>query len=439
MNDGITRHRPNNEVLRGSGTNKKKQRNNMTSNTRSAWRNPSYLQSSFGIFMFFCSWGIWWSFFSRWLTDPTHGLGMTSAEQGQIYSINSLATLVIMFAYGAIQDQLGIKRKLVIFVSAIAALVGPFVQFVYAPMLTAGGTTRFIGVLIGSIVLSSGFMAGCSLFEALTERYSRKFGFEYGQSRAWGSFGYAIVALCAGFLFNINPLLNFWVGSICGLGMLCVYAFWVPAKQKEELKKEADPNAAPTNPSFKEMISVLKMPTLWVLIVFMLFTNTLNSFQVFLESAMMGVVPIIMKKIGVRNSLLLGATVMFLRIGLCGVFHDPVSVSIVKLFHSVEVPLFCLPAFRYFTLHFDTKLSATLYMVGFQIASQIGQVIFSTPMGALHDAMGDRPTFFTISGIVLAALIYGFFVIKKDDQEVGGDPFYTDKQLKAQAAAKANA
>ena len=117
--------------------------------------------------------------------DPTHGLGMTSAEQGQIYSINSLATLVIMFAYGAIQDQLGIKRKLVIFVSAIAALVGPFVQFVYAPMLTAGGTTRFIGVLIGSIVLSSGFMAGCSLFEALTERYSRKFGFEYGQSRAW--------------------------------------------------------------------------------------------------------------------------------------------------------------------------------------------------------------------------------------------------------------
>ena len=123
--------------------------------------------------MFFCSWGIWWSFFSRWLTDPTHGLGMSSAEQGQIYSINSLATLVIMFVYGTIQDQLGIKRKLVIFISAVAACVGPFVQFVYQPMLTAGGTTRFIGVLLGSIVLSAGFMAGCSLFEAITERYSR--------------------------------------------------------------------------------------------------------------------------------------------------------------------------------------------------------------------------------------------------------------------------
>ena len=306
----------------------------MASATKSAWKNPSYLQSSFGIFMFFCSWGIWWSFFQRWLIS---GVGLTNAEVGTIYSINSLATLVIMFVYGVIQDQLGIKRKLVIVVSVIAACVGPFVQFVYAPMILAGGTTRWIGALIGSIVLSAGFMSGCSLFEAVTERYSRKFGFEYGQSRAWGSFGYAIVALCAGFLFNINPLINFWVGSAFGLGMLLVYAFWVPAEQKEELKKETDPNAAPTNPSLKEMVAVLKMPTLWVLIVFMLLTNTfytvfdqqmfptyyanlfpteeignatygtLNGFQVFLESAMMGVVPIIMKKIGVRNALLLGA------------------------------------------------------------------------------------------------------------------------------------
>ena len=422
--------------------------------------------------MFFCSWGIWWSFFRIWLES----LGLSGTEVGTIYSINSAATMIIMFAYGVIQDQLGIKRKLVIVVSVIAALVGPFVQFVYAPMISAGGTTRWIGALIGSIVLSAGFMAACSLFEAVTERYSRKFNFEYGQSRAWGSFGYAIVALCAGFLFNISPMINFWIGTACGLGMLCIYAFWVPSEQKEELRKEADPNAEKTNPSFKEMVGVLKMPTLWVLIVFMLLTNTfytvfdqqmfpnyyaslfstteignatygtLNSFQVFLESAMMGVVPIIMKKIGVRNSLLLGATVMFLRIGLCGVFHDPISVSIVKLFHSIEVPLFCLPAFRYFTLHFDTKLSATLYMVGFQIASQVGQIIFSTPLGAFHDYMtgvlpnndmGSRVTFWVISGIVLCALIYGIFVIKRDDQEVGGDPFYTDRQLKQMAAAKA--
>ncbi|RSX54331.1 galactoside permease [Bifidobacterium goeldii] len=444
----------------------------MATERKAAWRNPSYLESSFGIFMFFCSWGVWWSFFRIWLES----LQLSDTEIGTIYAINSTATMIIMFAYGAIQDQLGIKRNLVIVTSIIAALVGPFVQFIYHPMLMAGGNIRWAGALIGSIVLSAGFMAACSLLEAVTERYSRKFNFEYGQSRAWGSFGYAIVALCAGFMFNVNPMINFWVGSICGLAMLAIYAFWIPAEQREELKKAADPKAEKSGPTFKEMVAVLGMPTLWVLVVFMLFTNTfyvvfdqqffpvyyrnlfatpeigqatygtLNGFQVFLESAMMGVVPIIMKKIGVRNSLLLGAFVMFARIGLCGVFHDPVMVSIVKLFHSIEVPLFCLPAFRYFTLHFDTKLSATLYMVGFQIASQVGQIVFSTPLGWFHgqmkamlpnNDMGSRVTFWVISGIVLAALIYGFFVIKKDDQDVGGDPFYTDKQLRQMEAAKA--
>ena len=130
----------------------------MASATKSAWKNTSYLQSSFGIFMFFCSWGIWWSFFRIWLES----LGLSGTEVGTIYSINSAATMIIMFVYGIIQDQLGIKRKLVIVVSVIAACVGPFVQFVYAPMINAGGTTRWAGALIGSIVLSAGFMAACS-------------------------------------------------------------------------------------------------------------------------------------------------------------------------------------------------------------------------------------------------------------------------------------
>ncbi len=419
--------------------------------TAKLWKNPSYLQSSFGIFLFFCSWGIWWSFFQRWLNS----MGLNGAEVGTIYSINSLATLVLMFCYGLIQDNLGLKRHLVLAISTIAALVGPFVQFIYAPLMR---TNMMAAAMIGSIVLSAGFMAGCSLIEAVTARYSRKFNFEYGQSRAWGSFGYAIVALVAGIVFNINPMINFWLGSAFGVGMLIVYLTWYPADQRAALKEESAPDAEPTNPSLKEMVKVLRMPALWVLIVFMLLTNTfytvfdqqmfptyyaslfpteatgntvygiLNSVQVFCESAMMGVVPIIMRKIGVRNALLLGGTVMFLRIGLCGIFHDPVMISIVKMFHAIEVPLFCLPAFRYFTLHFNPKLSATLYMVGFQIASQIGQVVFSTPLGMLHDRLGDRTTFLTISGIVLCAVVYGVFVIKKDNEQVDGDPFIRDSE-----------
>lgn len=46
----------------------------------------------------------------------------------------------------------------------------------------------------------------------------------------------------------------------------------------------------------------------------------------------------------------------------------------------------------------------------------------------LHDRLGDRTTFLTISGIVLCAVVYGVFVIKKDNEQVDGDPFIRDSE-----------
>ncbi|PTH98477.1 MFS transporter, partial [Staphylococcus xylosus] len=151
--------------------------------------------------------------------------------------------------------------------------------------------------------------------------------------------------------------------------------------------------------------------------------GTLNSIQVFFEAFMMALVPIIMMKIGVKRTLILGVIVMFFRIGLSGVFNDPTIVSVIKMLHALEVPLFSLPMFRYITLHFDTKLSATLYMIGFQIAAQVGQVILSTPLGILRDYVGYEKTFFVIIAIIFITGIFATFQLKNDNQNVYGDPF----------------
>ena len=105
------------------------------------------------------------------------------------------------------------------------------------------------------------------------------------------------------------------------------------------------------------------------------------------------------------------------------------------MLHALEVPLFILPIFRYFTLHFNPALSATLYMVGFQISAQIGNVILSQPLGQLRDAIGYQPTFLVISGIVLLSGIFAFFTLKKDDDQVLGDPFLRDGQAEVVATA----
>lgn len=421
------------------------------------FKNKSYLQSSFTLLIFFASWFIWWSFFQIWLTSEKNGLGLSGSEVGTIYSANSFVTLILMFAYGILQDKLVLKRSLLIFCATMSTLVGPFFIWIYAPLIQNHFT---IGIIVGSLFLSAGFLSAAGIYEAVSERFSRYFDFKYGQARAWGSFGYAISALVAGFLFVKNPEYNFWIGSILGLFLLLNLIFWKP-KQEDKAKDEIrDEDVDSSIPSFKEMLDLLKLPHLWVIVIFIMFSwsfytiydqqmfpdfytqlfsspetgqqmyGTLNSIQVFFEALMMGVVPIIMYKLGVRNTLLLGVCVMVARIGLSGVLTTPFTISIIKMMHAIEVPLFMLPMFRYITLHFNPKLSATLYMIGFQIAAQIGQVILSTPLGTLRDNIGYSNTFLVISGIALISGIFAIFAFKKDDEDVYGDPFIRQNQIK---------
>lgn len=414
------------------------------------FKNKSYLQSSFTFLLFFASWSIWWSFFQIWLTSEKNGLGLSGSEVGTIYSANSLTTLILMFIYGIIQDRLVIKRTLLIFCSTMSTLVGPFFIWIYAPLIQNNFS---LGIVVGSIFLSAGFLSAAGIYEAVSERFSRYFDFNYGQARAWGSFGYAVFALIAGFLFVKNPEYNFWLGSLLGLFLLLNLIFWKPKSENIAKNEMINDETDTSIPSFTEMISLLKLPHLWVITIFIMFSwsfytiydqqmfpdfytklfdtpeagqqmyGTLNSIQVFFEALMMGVIPILMLRFGIRNTLLLGVCVMVVRIGLSGLLNDPVTVSIIKMMHAIEVPLFMLPMFRYITLHFNPKLSATLYMIAFQIAAQIGQVILSTPLGTLRDQIGYSQTFLIISGIALIAGIFAIFAFKKDDEDVNGDPF----------------
>ena len=418
-------------------------------NLLKAFSNPFYRASSLQILLFFAGWGIWWSFFQIWLTTKQ---GFTGAQVGTIYSFGCAISLVLMFVYGSLQDKLGMKKTLLRFFITCQIFVGPFFTWVYAPMLAAN---FYVGAAIGAVYLSVSFLAACPVLESVTERLSRRYSFEYGQARAWGSFGYAVSALCAGFLFTMNPNLIFWTGSAIAVIELIVLLALKPennASLCEQYEVRLESLKESKTPSFGEIIGVFKLVEVWKMIVFVIMSWTfytvfdqqmfpefftrffstpeagqqaygvLNSIEVFLEFLMMGLVPILMRKIGVRKAILLGCTIMIVRIGGCGLVTNSLGVAIIKLLHAPETALFILAIFRYFTLHFDTRISATLYMVGFQIAAQVGQIIFSTPLGALHDSIGYQSTFLVISGIVCVASLYAFVILKKDDQQVDGQP-----------------
>lgn len=414
-----------------------------------AFSNPFYRSSSLEILLFFAGWGIWWSFFQIWLTSKQ---GFSGAQVGTIYTFGSAVALVLMFVYGSLQDKLGVKKNLLLFMVGCQVLLAPFFTWVYVPMLES---SFYVGAMVGAVYLAVAYLAACPVFEAVTERLSRRYRFEYGQARAWGSLGYAISALTAGFLFTIDPYLVFWTGSAVSAVLFAVLVFLKPEKREAnvrqyENREEKDKDAK--SPSLKEIISVFGIFDLWKIILLVILSWTfytvfdqqmfpqfftqffatpeegqkaygiLNSVQVFLEFIMMGLVPILMRKIGVRRALLLGCFIMVCRISGCSIASSPLAIALIKLLHAPETALFVLAIFRYFTLHFDTRVSATLYMVGFQIAASVGGIIFSVPLGSLRDSIGYQNTFMVIAGIVLCATVYAFVVLREDDEEVAGQP-----------------
>ena len=414
-----------------------------------AFQNPFYRVGSTQLLLFFMGWGIWWSFFQIWLTTKQ---GFSGTQVGTIFSFGSAVALVLMFVYGSIQDKLGMRKNLLLALIGLQIFIAPFFTWVYVPMLE---NNFFLGAMVGAVYLAISYLAACPVFEAVTERMSRRYHFEYGQARAWGSFGYAVAALAAGFLFTINPYLIFWTGSAISAILFVSLLVWRPERDTTNLAHYEDKEESRKDnktPSMREILGVFKIFDVWKIILFVVMSWTfytvfdqqmfpefftrffatpeqgqqaygvLNSIEVFLEFLMMGLVPVFMRKIGVRKAILLSCAIMILRIGGCGLVTNPFGVAVIKLLHAPETALFILAIFRYFTLHFDTRISATLYMVGFQIAAQVGQIIFSAPLGALHDSIGYQPTFLVISGIVCVASVYAFVVLRKDDQCVEGQP-----------------
>ena len=228
------------------------------------FKNGAYLQSSTTLFVFFASWGIWWSFFSSWLDKS---LGLNGGQIGTIYSVNSLTTIAVLLFYGMTQDRLVLRRHLVILASSVMACLAPFAIFVYEPLLT---NSFALGVVMGAIYLPFGYTAAVGLLEAFSERLSRTYGFDYGQARGWGSLGYAVAALFTGFIFTVNPHINFYLGSALGIVCLLVQVFWKTDKVPLAPGHTNHPHA----PTLREIVSVLKFKHLWVVIGFVIFSWT---------------------------------------------------------------------------------------------------------------------------------------------------------------------
>lgn len=388
--------------------------------------NPHYRIASGYSALFFISWSLWWSLYAIWLKQR---IGLSGSELGTLYAVNQVTSIVFMLGYGVIQDKLGLGKTLMAIVSGVLILTGPFMVYVYQPLLKE---SFYFGVLLGSLFLGIGYLAGFGLIESYTEKMSRHYHFEYGTARAWGSLGYALGAFVAGLLFRINPDFNFWLVSVFGLFFAYLNLRFTPPKTVEYRQQKIEK---------EDFLAIARDKHFWIFVIFVmgtwsfynifdqqlfpifytqLFSSTelgaqiyssLNAFQVILEGLCMAITPFLVNRIGARHALLLGVSIMAIRIFSCALFVDPYAISLVKLLHALEVPLCVIAVFKYSVTYFDKRLSSTIFLVGFQVASSLGVVLISTPLGMLNDRYDYQHVFWLIGAVVIVMLIYGWFFL----------------------------
>ena len=168
-------------------------------------------------------------------------------------------------------------------------------------------------------------LAAVGAYEAVGERFSRFFNFNYGQA-CMGIIRICRNGTCCRFHICYQSTFKFLVRLIAWFNIIINHHLW---KSDEEInaKERIEDNEDEAVPSMHRILSLLKVKDLWIIIIFITFSwsfytifdqqmfpdfytklfsstsvgqqmyGTLNSVQVFLEAIMMGIVPIIMSKI----------------------------------------------------------------------------------------------------------------------------------------------
>ncbi|MEQ5284601.1 MFS transporter [Providencia huaxiensis] len=396
-----------------------------------------YASLSALLFFFFFTWSSIFSVVAIWLRKY---VGLDGADTGFIFSCISIVALCTQPLYGFIQDKLGLRKNLLLFIAVLLILSGPF--FMVSGTLLKWNV--FLGSVIGGLFIGMTFHAGIGVLESYTERVSRLCNFEYGKARMWGSLGWATATFFAGRNINVNPDYNFIMATVSGLLFLVIL---LKLKTVNTDAYNSLEHGKPSVITVKDALQLFVQPQFWALILFVFGTciysvydqqfmvyfvhqfqseqlgnemyGYLNSLQVFLEAGGMFIAPFIVNRIGAKNGLLFASSVMALRIIGSGLADGAIMISIMKLLHAVELPILLVAIFKYNSLHFDKRLSSTLYLVGFSCMSSVVASLFSPLAGWGYDKIGFAHTYLVMGTFVIITTILSAFCLRGDG---AGDP-----------------
>ncbi|BCQ45726.1 hypothetical protein ERHA55_32530 [Erwinia rhapontici] len=88
------------------------------------------------------------------------------------------------------------------------------------------------------------------------------------------------------------------------------------------------------------------------------------------------------------------------------------EVVILKMLHMFELPFLLVGTFKYISSAFNPKLSATLFLIGFNLSKQLSGVVLSTWVGRMYDTVGFHQAYLVLGCITLSFTLISLFTLK---------------------------
>lgn len=391
---------------------------------------PEYIKISTFIFLYFFTWSASIGLLAIWLGQKTH---LSGSVIGTVFAVNGIFSVILKPVYGYILDKIGMSKYLLYFVVAMSALMAPFFIYVYQPLLISH---TLAGIIVGAIYLSFAWYAGVAACESYTDRYSRLNGMEFGQIRMWGSLGWAVASSFSGLLFNLSPAYNFILGSVASLVMLGVLL----SLKVNVTTTHAGDVLSREKIAMSDVYALLRSRKFWAFclyvagVAWMMFIaeqqfsryfvtffddvkqgnavfGYLGTVQSGMEFVMYMVIPVFVNFVGAKKGLLIVGLVVGSRLIISGLCDSHLLISVLKPLYGLEICLLLVSVFKYIAEHFDKRVNATMYLLGYQAMLYVGNVVVSSPAGYLYDRIGFEQTYILMGAIALTFTLVSAFTL----------------------------
>lgn len=388
-------------------------------------------------FSYFFIWAIVNGYLTLWLEQVAH---LNGSQAGIIFSMMAVMSLIFQPMFGYFSDRLVMKKTLVFIILLAGALIGPFFQWVFLPLLAS--TNAMVVAIVTGIYLSFVLNGGVSVIEQYIQRASVINKFEFGHSRIGGSIAGAVASFLGGRLFLWQPSAIFWAASISALLAFIMFLFF---------DKVADNNVDVTTAdnekvNMKDVMALFKVRNFWILGIFYMgasalydvfdqqfviffqtffhhvsqattvYSNTVTV-QMFIEMILMIPMPYIINKIGARNGLLIYGFITALRIIGTALAPNWIFIVVLRLLAGFEMPLVLVSIMKYIGLTFDNRLYATVYALAANFMKQVSVFIFSALAGTMYDNIGFQHTYLIMGSVVLIITIIATIFLDKEHKD----------------------